>query len=582
MESANHSSEGHSSSAHHARNVKGGWRSVKYILGNETFEKLASMSLIANLVVYLTTQYNMDNIASAEVFNIWSGSANFLPILGAYIADAHVGKYHVLLFGSLASFLGMGLMALGAGLPTLRPHSCIGGSNCPHATGYQLAVLYLALGLLAIGSGGLRPCNIAFGVDQFDTSTAKGRSQLESFLNWWYFLFTLALLVALTGVVYVMTSVSWFVGFIIPTVCFAFSTTIFLLGRHSYALKEPKGSLLRELAQVITAAIKKRRVSLGKDSDHEPSFYDPTPSESEPKIKKLTHTNRFICLDKAAVITDPNELDNQGKPINGWRLCSVTQVEELKCIVGSMPVWLAGIGCFLPMQQMGSFGMLQGIQMQKAIGSHFKVPPAWMGLMPMITLSIWIYLYEKIYIPWTMKSDKKEKRLSIETRIKTGIVFSFACMVVGGLVEVQRRGAALRHGTFESPLSIWWLVPQFALSGLVEAFAAISMMELLTTYWPEPVKTLGGAFFFLSFSITNFLSSILIKIILTVSRIHGKTPWLGGNDLNKNKLEYFYYTIAVLSGLNLLYFQFYARHFLSSEVLQRQTEDVSEDEENQL
>lgn len=73
--------------------------------GNETFEKLASMSLIANLLVYMHTQYNMDTTVSVEVFNIWIGSANFLPLVGAYLADACVGKFNILFFGNIASFL---------------------------------------------------------------------------------------------------------------------------------------------------------------------------------------------------------------------------------------------------------------------------------------------------------------------------------------------------------------------------------------------------------------------------------------------------------------------------------------------
>ncbi|RHN46247.1 putative proton-dependent oligopeptide transporter family [Medicago truncatula] len=92
----------HSSST---KNKKGGWKSVKYILGNETFEKLASMSLIANLVVYMHTQYNMDTAFSVEVFNIWSGLVNFIPLVAAYIADAYVGKFHMLIFGGIASLL---------------------------------------------------------------------------------------------------------------------------------------------------------------------------------------------------------------------------------------------------------------------------------------------------------------------------------------------------------------------------------------------------------------------------------------------------------------------------------------------
>ena len=560
----------------------GGWKSVKFILGNETFEKLASMSLIANLIVYMHTQYNMDTTFSVEVFNIWSGFTNFLPLVAAYLADAYVGKFSMLVFGSIASFLGMGFMSLGAGVPSLRPPPCSPFTDCipTNPTGMQLAILYVGLGFFAIGSGCLRPCNIAFGADQFDTKTEKGRAQLERFCNWWYFLFTVALLVALTLVVYIQTNVSWFLGFIIPTVCFAFSLTIFLFGKGIYIRLKPKGSILTDLLKVVVASIRKHHVDMKKDS--ELSYYDPPLFESSEDSRhvKLAHTNRFRFFDKAAVITNQNEIDNNGKSVDNWRLCSLQQVEELKSIVRTFPIWLAGIICFLSMGQANSYGILQALQSNKSIGKKFNIPPAWMGLVPMIALSLWILLYEKIYIPWTKKTTRKGKRLSIQQRFTTGIIFSIAGMVVAGLIEVRRRNAALKNGTLESPIRIWWLVPQFALSGLVEAFAAIPMMELLTSYWPESMKTLGGAVFFLSLSIASWLSNILIKVIVLMTKRNGGTPWLGGNDLNMNRLEYYYYTIAVLGVLNLLYFLFFARRFLSSEVLQRQSQREAGDEEN--
>lgn len=482
----------------------------------------------------------------------------------------------------------MGFMSLGAGVPSLRPPPCPPLSDCVqmNPTNTQLAVLYVGLGFFAIGSGCLRPCNIAFGADQFDIKTEKGRAQLESFCNWWYFLFTIALLVALTLVVYIQTNISWFLGYIIPTVCFAFSLTIFLIGQGTYVRLKPKGSVLCDLFKVVLAAIRKHHVDMKKDS--ELSFYDPPlPSneteESRHANLKLAHTNRFRFFEKAAVITNQTEIDNNGKSIDSWRLCSLQQVEELKSIVTTLPVWLAGIICFLSMGQANSYGVLQALQTDKSIGKSFKIPPAWMGLVPMISLSLWILLYEKIYIPCTKKNTlKKGKRLSIVQRLTIGIICSIACMVVAGLIEVRRRDNALKTKSLESPTRIWWLIPQFALSGLVEVFAAIPMMELLTSYWPESMKTLGGAVFFLSLSIASSLSNILIKIIVGLTKRNGGTPWLGGNDLNKNKLEYYYYTIAVLGGLNLLYFLFFARFFLSSEVLQRQKSQSEEkDEENE-
>lgn len=77
----------------------------------------------------------------------------------------------------------------------------------------------------------IRPCNIAFGADQFDTNT---KGQIESFFNWRYLSFTInlhqALAIALTRVVYIQTEISWTISFAIPTACLSLSITIFLIG----------------------------------------------------------------------------------------------------------------------------------------------------------------------------------------------------------------------------------------------------------------------------------------------------------------------------------------------------------------
>ncbi|CAB4284608.1 unnamed protein product [Prunus armeniaca] len=562
MEHATHSSSGGGleSQSPPPKTPVGGWRAVRFILGNETFEKMASMSLVANLVMYLHTKYNLDNVVSANVFNIWSGSCNIAPLFGAFVADTYIGKFYTLLFSSVASLLGMATLTLTAGLHELTPSACKGQTECPQPNAWQLAVLYSGLGLLVVGSGGLRPCNIAFGADQFDTKTEKGRAQLDSFCNWWYLLFTVALLIALTGVVYIQTSVSWILGFSIPTACFGLSIIIFLLGTKLYIRIKPQGSVFTDIIKVVVATCRKYGSNAGQTSGK--LFYDPPPIGSESQT--AARTDRLLFIDKAAMIMDPSELDSQGKPTNGWRLCSVQQVEQLKSVVWILPVWITGIFCFIGMNQMNSFGIFQAIQMNKAIGPKFQIPPAWMGLAPMIALSIWIIIYESLYIPQMQKRNKNESgRLTMEQRFKIGIVMSVLCMVVAGLTEMKRRNSALKHGTFESPITVALLVPQFALSGLIEAFAAIALMELLTVQWPQSMRTFAGAVFFLSLSMASYLTSLLITIVKKVSGLNGNSSWLGGNDLNKNRLDYYYYTIAGLGVVNFVYFHFYARHYLS-------------------
>ncbi|KAJ6699539.1 hypothetical protein OIU79_012741 [Salix purpurea] len=532
------------------KKARGGWRSVKYILGNESFEKLASMGLIANLTVYLQTKYNMDGIQLVNVFNIWSGSTNLTPLLGAFLSDAYLGRFRTLLFGSVSSFLGMVVLALTAGMPKLRPLDCPGG-----------------LGLIAVGAGGVRPCNIAFGADQFDTRTEKGRAQLESFFNWWYFSFTVSLVIALTVVVYVQTNVSWVIGYAIPAACLFSSFVIFLIGKHTYIITKPHGTVFVDIAKVVVGACKKRAVSLESSSGY--SLYDPPLTESDQHVEKLAHTDGFKFFDKAALITDSSELDDKGLPKNSWRLCSVQQVEQLKLIVGLMPVWFTGIGCFITMDQMNTFGLMQAIQSNNEV-HNFKIPPGWMGLISMICLSTWIFIYEKIYLPQAKKRSKKNIRLTTRHRINTGIVMAILCMVVAAIVERNRREAALKQGTLVSPQSILLLLPQFAFSGLNEAFAAVAIMEYYTNHLPETMRTLAGAIFFLSFSASSYLNTVIINLVHLVTSNNGKeSPWLGGRDLNKVKLDYFYYLIACLAALNLLYFNLFSCRYLEKHVDKR-------------
>ncbi|KAJ0890229.1 putative proton-dependent oligopeptide transporter family, MFS transporter superfamily [Helianthus annuus] len=566
MESSRHSSASMEKQMAAPPKSKGGWKSIKYMIGNESFEKLASMSLVMNMTVYLRSNYNMSGIFLVNVVTIWIGTSNISSLAGAYVSDAYVGKYRTLLYGSIASLMGMGMMTLTAGVPHFRPPKCTDLPNCIQPENWQLALLFAGLGLLAIGAGGLRPCGIAFGADQFDTSTAKGRKQLESFFNLWYLSFTLALIVALTGVVYIQTNISWVIGFAIPTSCLLFSVIIFLIGRHTYIMKKPEGSVFSDIVKVIVASIRKRQVAY--DDQSKCSFYNPLDSH-------VIQTQRFKCLDKAAMIVDSNEVNSKGLPENKWRLCSLQQVENLKCVVGILPVWVTGVGCMLVIDQQSTFGVLQAIQMTRTIGSDFAIPPGWMTGIAMVTLSVWIFIYEGIYVPKLRKLLKRNPRLTMVVRVRIGIIMSILCMVTAGIIERKRRHSALNNNNaYIAPVHVFWLIPQFMLSGLTEAFDSVAIMEFFTTQMPESMKTVASAIFFITLSISSYLSSLIINIIHKLTKTN---PWLGGHDLNNNRLDYYYYIIAGVGVLNLIYFTFFGSKFVAPAKIM-----VVEEEEEEL
>lgn len=156
----------------------------------------------------------------------------------------------------------------------------------------QLGVLVMGLGLLSIGTGGIRPCSIPFGVDQFDATTDEGVKGINSFFNWYYTTFTVVILITQTVLVYIQDSVSWVIGFGIPTVLMIGAIILFLVGKKLYVLVEPEGSIFSGIGQVLVAAYKKRRLTLPQGQmDHHGIFYDPPPKLFV--LSKLPLTHQF-------------------------------------------------------------------------------------------------------------------------------------------------------------------------------------------------------------------------------------------------------------------------------------------------
>ena len=80
--------------------------------GNETFEKLATIGTLSNLLVYLTVVFHLSSVAAATSLNVFNGTTNLATILGAFVSDTYWGRYATLGFSSMASLLVLTLPAL--------------------------------------------------------------------------------------------------------------------------------------------------------------------------------------------------------------------------------------------------------------------------------------------------------------------------------------------------------------------------------------------------------------------------------------------------------------------------------------
>ncbi|KAL5729150.1 hypothetical protein ACHQM5_002139 [Ranunculus cassubicifolius] len=536
-----------------ATQQKGGLRTMPFIIANESFERVASFGLLPNMILYLTGVYHMSVPTSVTVLSLWSAASNFLPWIGAFISDSYLGRYRTIVLGCFVSLLGMILLWFTSMIPQARPPYCDTTSqNCISATPTQLTLLLASFVLMSIGAGGIRPCSIAFGADQLNQEdNPNNKRVLQSFFNWYYASITVSIMIAMTVIVYIQVKFGWIVGFGVPVVLMAMSVVFFLLASSFYVKTKANNSLFSGFAQTTVASIKNRYIILPPETG-EGSYHYTDDSKMTVPSEKL----RF--LNKACVIRNhKKDLDSEGLALNPWSLCTVEQVEELKALLKVLPLWSTGIILAVTISQQ-SFPLLQANSMNRYLTSNFQIPAGSFGMFSIIALTLWIAVYDRLVVPQLAKVTGKPQGIGHRQRMGIGLVLSVIAMGISAIVENFRRETAIKQGFAENPqgvvdMSAMWLVPQYVLVGLAEAFNAIGQIEFYYAQFPKSMSSVASALFGLGSGFGNLLVSLIVKIVDHVTKSGGKESWVSSN-INKGRYDYYYGLLTFLSAMNFVYF----------------------------
>ncbi|XP_019152893.1 PREDICTED: protein NRT1/ PTR FAMILY 2.11-like [Ipomoea nil] len=543
-----------------------GIKAMPFIIGNETFEKLGAIGTLSNLLVYLTTVFNLKHITAANLLNVFNGTTNFATILGAFICDTYLGRYKTLGISTVNSFLGLMMIALTAAVKSLHPPRCTkGGGECVEPTRGQMGFLLCGFAMLTVGAAGIRPCNLAFGADQFNPKTESGKRGINSFFNWYFFTLTFAQMMSVTLVVYIQSEVSWPIGLGIPALFMLISCVVFFVGDRIYVKVKPEGSPFTSIVQVLVVAAKKRNLKLPQHPSLSLFNYIPRKSINS----KLPYTNKFRFLDKAAIMTEEDKVGEDGSSAYPWKLCSMQQVEETKCVFKVIPIWAAAIVYHVAILEQQQYVVFQALQSDRHLGSSsFQIPAATYTIFSMLSLTLFLPIYDRIIVPFLRRYTRKEEGITLLQRMGIGIFLTVVASFISAFVEERRRSVALSRpmpgvtskGAAISSMSALWLVPQLSLAGLAEAFTAIGQVEFYYKQFPENMRSVAGSFFFLGMGASSYLNSFLISIVHRTTENAKTGNWLP-EDLNKGRLDYFYFMITGLGILNVVYFLVFSRWY---------------------
>lgn len=198
-------------------------KGIPYIIGNETAERFSYYGMKAILIVFMTQYLNMSENESTIWLHSFGIAVYWFPIIGAFLAEVLLGKYKTIMSLSIVYVLGHLALAL-------------------FETKTGLAV---GLTLIAIGSGGIKPCVSAHVGDQF---TNDNKHLIERMFSYFYIAINMGAFISTLATPILLQVYGPSVAFGIPGVLMLIATIIFWMGRNKFVAIRPFGkSIFEEL-----------------------------------------------------------------------------------------------------------------------------------------------------------------------------------------------------------------------------------------------------------------------------------------------------------------------------------------------
>lgn len=196
-------------------------KGIPYIIGNEAAERFSYYGMKAILIVFMTSYLKMSENESTIWLHTFGIGVFWFPIIGAIIAEVFLGKYKTIMSLSIVYVLGHLVLAL-------------------FETKTGLAV---GLSLIAVGSGGIKPCVSAHVGDQF---TDKNKHLLERMFSYFYLSINMGAFISTLATPILLKLYGPSVAFGIPGVLMFIATILFWMGRNKFVAIRPFGKEVLE------------------------------------------------------------------------------------------------------------------------------------------------------------------------------------------------------------------------------------------------------------------------------------------------------------------------------------------------
>ncbi len=208
---------------------------IPFIVGNEAAERFSFYGMRQILYVYLVGLFSnfgvetqipeTAKVHATQVAHLFYAGAYLFPLIGAILADRVLGKYRVIFWVSLLYVFGHGTLAIAGRFGAL-------GQIEP-----AKAAMFAGLFLIALGSGGIKPCVSANVGDQFGPRNAHLVARIFQIF---YFTVNFGSFFASLLTPWLYAHVSPEVAFGVPGILMALAAIVFWCGRNRFVRVPPQ------------------------------------------------------------------------------------------------------------------------------------------------------------------------------------------------------------------------------------------------------------------------------------------------------------------------------------------------------
>jgi peptide/histidine transporter 3/4 len=217
-------------------------------------------------------------------------------------------------------------------------------------------------------------------------------------------------------------------------------------------------------------------------------------------------------------------------------------VEDTKIFIYMIPMWMTFIMCGLVISVGNTFFLEQANNLNRKVGT-WKVPlPIFKAFYDLVK----DYLAKKVI----------QKKYVAPYGIRVAMLFSILCCITAAKMETRRLDVIRRHGLLDKPkeqipMSMFVLLPQYLLLGALDGISNASIDQFFTNHAPESMRCYLKIFSHAVIGAGTVGSVLSVYVVSKVSeRVEGKS-WFQ-DTLNRSRLDNYYWTLTVLSSINLV------------------------------